>query len=334
MRRFTPILALTLVVAACSASGDGHLATDAPEATTVAVSADDLGGNSACRSSTSRVDETMSVSVVGVQRDYDVFVPEGLEGRLPVILAYHGFSQSAIRQRATGLGDFAEQLGFIAVFPHGTNPDDGPSYFNIETTDQPGLADDIAFTESMLDALEAQFCVDTSRIFAMGFSNGGMFVAAVACRLGDRIAAIAPVAGIVMLDECGERPVPIIATHGTDDETVPFDTADPESIRDTARLFGANDLQEEMFGAIDRSVTTYVDMWAKHNSCTSEPIVDEVDARLTILRYDGCVDGADVVLQIVGGGGHDWPKPILDNPLDATAAALSFFESHPLPATG
>ena len=88
--------------------------------------------------------------------------------------------------------------------------------------DEPLLADDVGFTEALLDRVEADLCVDRTRIYAMGFSNGGMFVSTLACELNDRIAAVASVAGVHLLPDCAGRPMPIIATHGTSDPLVPF----------------------------------------------------------------------------------------------------------------
>lgn len=34
--------------------------------------------------------------------------------------------------------------------------------------------DDAAFTEAILDSIEADYCIDTKRVFAAGYSNGGM----------------------------------------------------------------------------------------------------------------------------------------------------------------
>jgi len=54
--------------------------------------------------------------------------------------------------------------------------------------------EDLVFTGALLDALEASYCVDTERIFATGHSWGGDMAAVVACFLGERITAAAPVA--------------------------------------------------------------------------------------------------------------------------------------------
>jgi polyhydroxybutyrate depolymerase len=54
--------------------------------------------------------------------------------------------------------------------------------------------EDLVYTEAILDQLEAEFCIDTDRIFVTGHSWGGDMAAVVACFLGDRIRAGIPVA--------------------------------------------------------------------------------------------------------------------------------------------
>jgi len=53
---------------------------------------------------------------------------------------------------------------------------------------------DLNFVDMLLDRLEAEYCVDTERIFATGHSWGGDMAQVVACFLGDRFTASAPVA--------------------------------------------------------------------------------------------------------------------------------------------
>ena len=56
-----------------------------------------------------------------------------------------------------------------------------------------GMAD-LVFTTAILDQLEAEYCVDTARVFVTGHSWGGDMAAVVGCFLGDRVTATAPVA--------------------------------------------------------------------------------------------------------------------------------------------
>lgn len=53
---------------------------------------------------------------------------------------------------------------------------------------------DLVFTEAVLDYLEDNYCVDTSRVFATGHSWGGDMAQVVSCFLGARFRASVPVA--------------------------------------------------------------------------------------------------------------------------------------------
>ena len=79
---------------------------------------------------------------------------------------------------------------------------------------QPWLGgDDVAWFTALLDELAATLCIDTERIYVAGFSNGAMMASVLACELSERIAAIAPVAGLRDPEGCATtRPVPVIAS--------------------------------------------------------------------------------------------------------------------------
>lgn len=58
--------------------------------------------------------------------------------------------------------------------------------------------DDVAYVVAILDQLESEFSVDTSKVFGSGDSNGAMFLYQILAdvRTGNRFAAVAPVAGL------------------------------------------------------------------------------------------------------------------------------------------
>src|SRR5205814_3358644 len=83
---------------------------------------------------------------------------------------------------------------------------------------------DLQFVRNLLDELDRTLCVDDRRIYATGYSNGAFLSSAIACVLADRVAAIAPVAGVLSLPGCApSRPIPVIAFHGTADPIVTYD---------------------------------------------------------------------------------------------------------------
>ena len=277
----------------------------------------------------------MSFRYDGVKRTYDIVVPETERGvAMPVVLSFHGFTDSSRAHASrSDLAARAAADGFIGVFPRGSNVHGTtPPYFNIETVDDPSLADDVGFTAKILDRVEAELCVDRSRIFASGWSNGGMFAATLGCALSDRIAAVASVSGVHLLPECRGRPMPIIVIHGSFDEMVPFsdtDVASAADIREMLRGLHGNRAQVRMFAPVNgTSVTSWVESWAERNGCRLIDPAMESGSVVRTTAYRNCRAGGDVVFQEVVGGGHDWPPDPL---ADTTAEALSFLASHPFP---
>src|SRR5690606_31684240 len=88
----------------------------------------------------------------------------------------------------------------------------------------------VDFFETLLDTLIAEACIDESRIFVAGTSSGAHFTNVLACRFGDRLLAVAPVAGYLPeSDGCVGR-VAAVPIHGIDDPHVTFDSG--ETARD------------------------------------------------------------------------------------------------------
>jgi polyhydroxybutyrate depolymerase len=315
--RFPVVLAVVIAGACTPATGDP-------------AGIDSAG----CSGGASPGSRTVSFRHDGIDRAYDIVVPDTEQGvAMPLVLSFHGFSSSSKEQaHETGMAVRALADGFVAVFPRGSDFEDtAATYFNLETVDEPSLADDVGFTAEILDRVEAELCIDRSRIFVSGFSNGGMFAATLGCALSDRVAAVAAVAGVHLLPDCRGRPMPIIVTQGSADPLTPLSEGDVEAaapmVRGVILAYDGNEAQLRMIEAVTRtSVRSWVESWAKRNACGPiDPAVESGSAVETTV-YRNCRAGGDVVLEVIEGGGHDWPA----SP-DATAHALSFFASHPFP---
>jgi poly(3-hydroxybutyrate) depolymerase len=55
---------------------------------------------------------------------------------------------------------------------------------------------DIAFIGAMVEWAKENLCIDQSRIFATGFSYGGMISNLIGCQMSDVFRAVAPMAGM------------------------------------------------------------------------------------------------------------------------------------------
>jgi len=142
----------------------------------------------------------------------------------PLVLAFHGFRHSAAGLRSgIGLAERAAAGEFVAIHPDGR---EGVSLLNSVGRGwgtAPDETRDLAFIGALLDTIEQERCIDRRRIFATGFSNGGFLANLLGCRLADRLAAVAAVAGARALDSCQPAaPIPILFFHGTADQVVPW----------------------------------------------------------------------------------------------------------------
>jgi polyhydroxybutyrate depolymerase len=170
------------------------------------------------------VGQRRTLVVAGLARSYLVDAPAGAaDAPLPLVLAFHGFRHSAAGLRdGIGLAERAAAGAFVAVHAEGRE-----GVRLLDTTGRgwdtgPDDAADDAFVRAILDAVEAERCIDRRRIYALGFSNGGFVSNLLGCRLADRLAAVAPVAGARALDACTPAaPRPILFFHGRADRIVP-----------------------------------------------------------------------------------------------------------------
>lgn len=280
-------------------------------------------------------DFDQSVQSGGLERDYILHVPPSYDGTAPapLVLNLHGLGSYAEQQAGySELPAKADDEGFILVTPNGTVTEFFTSRHWNFLTGIPESPDDVAFIDDLLDALEAQLCIDSSRVFSTGISNGAMMSVRLACDLSDRIAAIAPVSGLyyppwspdlAIEPGCNPvRPVPVIAFHGTDDPIVPYQGG-------PLAIVG---LEFELSGVEDEVLPA----WAEHNGCSSGPSTQQVTEHVAAISFDGCYAGASVQLYRVEGGGHLWPGADdlpgddLNDEISASDLLWAFFEEHPL----
>jgi polyhydroxybutyrate depolymerase len=174
-------------------------------------------------------DHTRTLLIGEQKRTYLVHVPTGYdpEKPVPVVLALHGAAMDgSMMVWFSGLNKKSDESGFIVVYPSGTGI--GPfrtwnaGGFSGKMAE--GRANDVAFIGRLLDDLIGVVKVDEKRVYACGMSNGGMMCYRLAAELSDRIAAIAPVAGTIAIEDSKpKRPVPVIHFHGSKDNIVPFE---------------------------------------------------------------------------------------------------------------
>jgi polyhydroxybutyrate depolymerase len=240
------------------------------------------------------------LTVSSGERSYLLHVPTAGSEPRPLVLAMHGYTLNATEhERTTGLSEIADREGFVVVYPEGIG---APTSWNagICCSYDDKSRDDLEFLGALIDDLGERTCLDQGRVYATGFSNGGMLTYRMACEMSDRIAAVASVAGSMVLpeDQCHPlRPVPLMHTHGTADPIVPFDGGSGP-----AWLTPAGETPATFPSAAEE-----VALFAALNDCSSntESVFSQSDTEC--VRQLDCTDNAAVMLCTVDGGGHAWP---------------------------
>ena len=272
------------------------------------------------------------------EREYILHVPPSYTGAesLPLVFNFHGLGGDAARTADyTALPAKADEEGFLLVMPQGRSTElIEARHWNNVMFGGPE-ANDVAFIAELLDALETQLCVDPARIFAAGNSNGAQMTVRLACSLSERIAAVAPISGVYFPPMAAElpeaagcpltRPVPLIATYGTADTTIPFDGGP----------LGPSAGLDLTFRDVDDAI---LPEWAAANGCDSVPTEGPVTENVRVIRYQGCDQGATVELYVIEGGAHVWPgaedrdEPDVNDEISANDLLWDFFVAHPFVA--
>ncbi len=243
---------------------------------------------------------------------YALLSSPGLPDPVPLVLDLHGYTEGAeIHASHTGLSTLGSTEGFAVATPHGAGT---PPQWDLDPTTA-----DIDFFEDLLDELEATICVDRARVYATGLSNGAMMSSILGCRLPERIAAVAPVAGVRTFDDCPiDNPTPLLAFHGTADTFVSFDGGLGESVASLPNPDGSGgsigdlvddadpEVADQLAEIEATSVPEYAADWADQNGCAAEPTETDIETSIRLVHYD-CPVGGDTQLYVIEDGGHTWP---------------------------
>lgn len=225
------------------------------------------------------------------QREYLAYIPNSYDGSssVPLLFNFHGFGGSAKEyMNNSDMRALAESETFILVYPQGTCID-GFSHWNpsLAGGDNKSSAKDLDFIEALINKLSADYNIDNKRIYACGYSNGGMFAYGLANYKSDLIAAVGSISGTALdFNAPTSHPMPIIHLHGTSDGVIPYN--------------GSSDYN---------SAQSVIDYWTNFNNTINNPTINsESNGGTTIEHYVYDQGDNDVSVEHYKyiGGGHVW----------------------------
>ena len=265
----------------------------------------------------------------GVSREYIVYIPASYDASkdYPLLFSFHGgagFANDFIN--VNDMRPIADTAAFIAIYPQGAIDYDGADPGTTPSTSwihkAPTTHNDVNFIGAIIDTLANEYLVDENRVYACGYSEGGIFSYELGCRLNNRIAAFASVSGSMMVDAFRDsyyglgfcspiHPTAVMLIPGTND-------------------FGPHSTYsgfQPYYMSADE-ITTY---WSNYNNTDINPSIFQLP---NINTSDGSTvehrvwengDNCSRVEELkVNGGGHDWPGTYGNMDIDATSEIWDF----------
>ena len=172
-----------------------------------------------CRAGATPMSGRFMIDVSGAMREYIVKLPDGYDPMRPyrLVFAFHGGMYDAQSVHDGGPPGSGPYYG-IEAEAGGSTIFVAPQALSGSWTNQDGR--DIAYVNAMVARFKADLCVDESRIFATGFSFGGVMTLAIGCAGGGVFRAIAPMSANIRGTCDTDDPIAYFSTHGTDDTTI------------------------------------------------------------------------------------------------------------------
>lgn len=231
-----------------------------------------------------------------VNREYLVYVPSSYskKSEAPIVLNFHGFGGTAAGQLYySDWRELADKHGLILIYPQGLELKAGGSHWNPAPVKSGGKSDinDLGFIRALIKRISREYSVDSTRVYATGYSNGAGMAYGLAHHESDLIAGIAPVSGLMssrnLKFTSKISPVGVISFNGNNDLVRPASGIKGylASVTDTSRYWAE----------VNNSNKTKV----KRYKQTSGDFVE-------VVSYTRKDKSATVEQYLVEGGGHDW----------------------------
>ena len=238
-------------------------------------------------------------------RDYWVDYPENATEDTPLIIAMHGRNQFLVTFiPQSQMSNFANPQNVAVVYPQGLNFWGVPAW-NTGVWWSNSVYDDVGYIDALIDSVSSNFAIDSNRIYACGFSNGGFMAYDLACELPDKIVAFGSVSGNFMMNsnqDCtNEREIPIMHIHGTSDLIVNYY---PPTI----------DLSMASLEAME--------WWSIENDLT-ELTIEALNDNVNIYTNSSLTSNTKFIHFQVVSGGHEWFN--YDWGFHASEELLNFF---------
>ena len=244
--------------------------------------------------------EDTTILVDGVERTFRLSVPSSVAGtELALIIAFHGGTDSqedfAQQDQFDQLGEQEKFIMAYAIAEQDRTAAEGEWYLNTAATSR----DDNNFSEQIASQLSQTYCVDQTRLYAIGYSLGAMFTYEIACQINHRFAAVASFAGTMPFspETCNlDAGMGVMHIHGKLDYIIYYHSD-----------WEWKEGEHEGVGTMSE-VPALIDYWAEKSGC--QTMSEDSGFFVEHIVHDECIDGVRIEHYGLELNDHNWPDEI------------------------
>lgn len=256
------------------------------------------------------------MNVDNYKREFSIYLPQSIvvQRERPLVIYLHGANGNGwIQMQSSYFRTIADREDFLIAMPQallGTY--NGESIYQWDAHELFPW-DDVAFFNKIIEYMDTYYDVDVNRIYLSGMSNGGFMTFYAAEQMQDKLAAIAPIAGLMSSNVFNgysiDHPIPLCYMHGTADSIVKMNSG--------------------------ITLNQVLNLWIYINGCNHAgtqqelPDIDKTDnATVTLFKYSGSSPNSEIRYYRINGGGHSVPgiEPGSTFDINAFEEIWSFFK--------
>jgi len=265
-----------------------------------------------------------------LERTFFVHLPENYNTSVsyPLIFAMHGGGLLGYEgiEGQSQLSDLSDLENFIVVYPEGIRTLGFRTWNAGHCCPSATIfnTNDVGFINALLEKLKSELSINSRKVYATGFSNGGQLAYKLANQYPNKFAAVSAVAGVLQdFPFNPSRKVPIIHFHSYQDTTAPYNGG----------LSDAPNIDID-FPSVESTLLLIADNY--NCSIIKETIFSDLNT-YDFFRYSDCDNNVKIELYVSQDGGHTWPggqafsNMEITSHFNASSLMWGFFKNYELP---
>jgi polyhydroxybutyrate depolymerase len=255
--------------------------------------------------------ESIDLVVGAMSRRFILFTPRNLAPHAPLLIAFHPSGSSAVKMRMMSsaiLERLARERGFAIAYPDGFeghfNDCRRMASFSARTQN----IDDVGLTRAIIANAVKRIGSDTSRVYVLGYSNGGHMAMRLSLETPELIAGAIVIAANLPVDDNIDCPIvdgrkpSMVFINGTADPINPYDGGD-------VTIFGMVD-RGDVRSALDSAL-----WYAKRYRLEEQGALPDLEVRGVTAHWRDWGGGQPTIRLItIEEGGHTIPQAKFDFP--------------------